>query len=86
MKDTRTNAMKLIDFEKVTDWEAINFESVYNSTYDSHEVSLVQLDELSKWDSYNVYEEVDDVCLDVISTRWSSLRDIKMVKVMLRLV
>ena len=70
VKDTRTNTMKSINFEKVTDWEAINTESVYNSTYDSHEVSLAQLDELSKWDSYNVYEEVDDVVQDVISTRW----------------
>ena len=70
MKDNRTNAMKSIDFEKVADWEAINTESVYNSTYDSHEVSPAQLDELSKWDSYSVYEEVDDVGQDVISTRW----------------
>ena len=59
--------MKSFDFEQITEWSKIQEEILFSAN-NSPEVLKAQQDELDKW--HEVYDEVDDLGQEAISTRW----------------
>ena len=61
--------MKSVDFEQTTEWTKIQ-EEVLFSADNSPEVLRAQHDELDKWHEKKVYDDVDDLGQEAISTQW----------------
>ena len=61
--------MKSVDFEQITEWTKIQKEVLFGAD-NSPEVLKAQQDELDKWHEYKVYDQVDDLGQEAISTRW----------------
>ena len=69
VKNLQNGIMKSADFEQITEWTKIQ-EEVLFSADNYPEVLKAQQDELDKWREYKVYDEVEDLGQEAISTRW----------------
>ena len=69
VKNLQNGIMKSVDFEQITEWTKIQ-EEVLFSADNSPEVLKAQQDGLDKWREYKVYDKVEDLGQEAISTRW----------------
>ena len=61
--------MKSLDFKQIPEWTKTQ-EGALRSANNSLGVLRAQQDELDKWHEYKVYDEVDDLGQEAISTLW----------------
>ena len=69
VKNLQNGIMKSVDFEQTTKWTKIQ-EEVLFSADNSPKILKAQLDELDRWHEYKVYDKVDDLGQEAISTQW----------------
>ena len=68
VKNISSGAIKCVNFEKLQ-WTLIEEEVLYTSS-NNPEVLVAQQVELDKWKEYDVYDEVEDLGQETVSTRW----------------
>ena len=69
VKNLQNGIVKSVDFEQITEWAKIQAE-VFLKAVNSLEVLRAKQVELNRWHEYKVYDSVDDLGQEAISTRW----------------
>ena len=68
VKNVQNNIKKFVDFSSVK-WTNVCNEVLYNN-HDPPDVIKAKDQELERWKQYDVFEEVEDVGQEAITTRW----------------
>ena len=84
VRNLSTNERKCVDFRRVS-WEPIT-EDVLYSINDDTEVETAKQFELNQWVEYKVFDEVEDVGQEIITTRWVITKNIEKSQIKARLV